>query len=687
MWDCVAGTALDYKERLRTFLDLHYPCGVVRRDGACVGAWITYQVRNGPDGHDDRRSPDIPLQLDILAMLRTADGRVVGERVALAPGPDVEAKVLSRLLDVPPHADATWHASRADEFVKNLGCLRNGGVPGPLDFDDRLTAVAHANGLVMSVLGVGPDGGGRLRLVGEATLRNEGALSAFLATLDPRALVLRRDALPRCDGVAACWPALDRTFDPDAPLAAACLARPLFAHVLVEAWNHDPAAFAAASSRGRLDALLASRIVRRGLVPSRLLPALLAAEHAFSVGVPDGLTRNRYQDVFRLGAPIAAVSRMSGLPGAWLPKGDDEWIAFANLVPEIDLASGMGLNDDVARFLNAGGRWGAYLDRLATAAGVEGHDGIHRAVEDVLDMAKAYALQVLAPVVAAVTEDEPRIDGIRMAEWGIAGFAILFSGRSLPRILELSTDWHARQGRMRALVAGIAGRAGGDPSRWPAGFPNAVLGDVAVEVLTDEASLVAEGSAEADDGVEGLSHCVGGYADACRRDGMRILSLRRLDENGRWTRLSTAQVEAKGFFDQATNEWVAGEPRVVQHRGRGNAAPPQEAELALTTYIADIVEGIRIIDMEGLEPMPTENSLAVASGFDWREGGTLVAVRALWDRYVSGTVRGIDDVTLCRLAMGLSGDGHLRWLPRTVGPDTVAAWEVDGDADSAIASP
>ncbi len=468
----------------------------------------------------------------------------------------------------------------------------------------------------------------------------------------------------RDDILGLCWPGLDRTLCTDDSLRLAFGALPGLEALAVDAWVEDGDAFRAAARRGDVRRHVAARTVARGILPARLLPAAaaFAAEVPPSSHQARAMASRKPPTPRNLGTydmspwhcpPVDAVRRLVPMPASWVPSGPAEWEGFAALCPVMDRFAPMVADEaGWSGLLNHGGRWADHVERLEgmfRKAGGDPADATTGAADMGLhDVARAYAMQVLAPAVAAATDGS--VVPAHWDAWTDAARSLLFSGRSLSRQVEVSLAWHRAQHRIRAEIAGIAG-PGNDPLAWRAGLPDATYGDVSIRVLTDERQLVAEGAYRAEDGSEGLDHCVGGYGPVCRRKGTRILSLRRSGPEGSFERLSTAHVDAAG-----------GRLDVEEHRGRRNGSPDRGAVAALARYADDIASGALVVDVGGLAPMPDDDPLA-ACGHDAADPGQRAAVRGMWRPFLPGTVAAMDETTLAGFAGSLLGRPTWRTLP------------------------
>ncbi len=484
-------------------------------------------------------------------------------------------------------------------------------------------------------------------------LRRE-AFSRYLATLDPEAVSLCATVGDHVFEVGLVFDGLDPSFQPDAPLRRALGMRPLMLTTLANAWDRDRGAFRTALAGDALDALIAANV---GKVWSGLLPILPEIDARLRALPPDVVGRLVARTLHvGVDTPIVTARVHADLPPSWRPREEAGWRAFADLQPAFDALHGYRSFPKVdpscwAAALPCGGDWTRLEARLAHAAGVP-PDRVDQALDDVKDLVFAFCSQVVEPGVWLSGE---MTSSRRNASY-LHHLArdLLFRGRSLPRALEVSRDWHAAQDR---ISGGIATLPGAPPASWPAGLPDAVCEGLRIVVLTDVASLVAEGARGPDrDGVPGLGHCVGGYGDRCRSGDLRVASLRRATSGGPFERLSTASLAV-----------VDGDVCVVEHRGRGNAAPPPEATSALRRYVDDLALGTLAIDREALRPTPGTLAVEARAGYDWRAEGAWEAVLGLWGPVLPRPLRSMTPAGLGALTRGRSpGARHDAWLAKPV---------------------
>ncbi len=448
----------------------------------------------------------------------------------------------------------------------------------------------------------------------------------FLATLDQAALAIA-GSLSREHLSLGEYSALDATFQPEAPLGRALAWHPHLASALLEARRRDPRRFDDAVARG--DDALRELFVggppvdvictgggHRGSV--RVDPGLSWRFAALMDGLDPTLSRKvevevRCTQMFG-DAAVHAAEWLWWLPRSWFPRDGAQALALALCGPAIETAlSVTDVPEEVARILNVGGDWAGLLARFRAVIGRDAE--LETALDDVSDLAKAYARQVLAPAVA-LTGGSPA-----SVLTGDAMRALLGEG-TLRRLLEISRRWHSREARMHEeLPVDPGGRRG---ETWPAALPDATYGDLTVVVLTDGRQLREEGRA--------LDHCVGGYGPECLEGRSRIVSVRR-SVDGVVTRLSTAELS----WERADG----GPPDVSQHLGPHNSVPPPLARAALDRYVDDLSSGVHVVDEDALAPVPGGDPAVREAGYDWRVPGSWERVVDLWDPVLPRSLRGL----------------------------------------------
>ncbi len=468
-----------------------------------------------------------------------------------------------------------------------------------------------------------------------------------LSSLDPEAV---ETALAFSDQVTfrvGEYAALDATLDPEVPLRRALRAFPFLAQTSARLLRADPAAFRHAATDPDARALrqaLAGHVAREcgsrraGDIATRVAEVVrtMSVKHAdvFTFEVESNASGDE--------AAVVAGHLLARLPPSWMPEGIAAWDAFAACAPAVARATCAAAPGDVAAMVNARADWVGLERRLRVAsdAPTDGRGRTFRLLENALndleDVIDAMHAQVVVPAcVTSGAEPPRRAHGLPLEQVCHGGrdegprdvsYDLLFSGRSVRRMLEASERWHGLASAMRdALPRGIDA-----PASWPPVLPDAEVDGVAVTVLRTVDALVREGADGLDpDGLAGLGHCVGGYARRCLTERCRVVSLRGRDADGHPVRLSTAEVT----WDDG------GTPSIVQHRGRGNAEPPPEADGALRVYLDLAREGMAgFVDTAEATGLGQDAAL-VGAGYDWREPGAWETVRDLWAPFLPRAAR------------------------------------------------
>jgi hypothetical protein len=359
------------------------------------------------------------------------------------------------------------------------------------------------------------------------------------------------------------------------------------------------------------------------------------------------------------GGPInMRMLRILGeLPRDWIPGPGDPggWTALRNLAPSLVVAkaeTGQGI-DVLAR--PSAGRWAAFAERLARAVGVElaersdlegerFYGTILDATTDLPDLREDIRTSLVLPLLSWAGGEESRSHDEAKA----LSQRLLFEGRGLPRIYEMSRVWH-RAGGVR-----IAGREFGSGG-WVPVLPPAAHGGVRIAPLSTKSELAAEGSAGRDaDGHRGLSHCVASRWSSCTTGNSRVMGVR---DAATGERLSTFEIA----FDPSMR------PRMVEHRGFANGTPPDEAMDAVRAYMAGLEGGVIPFDPAPLAKARRSGrdvSLEQLCGYDWRDGDLIAEAIAAWAPYMARPYRDLDPRAFHESLTGRAVDGPGSEVPR-----------------------
>ena len=413
--------------------------------------------------------------------METSDGRVVGIECIRDPAPGLPAWISRELSRASlPSGDAVSDRASARSFVAGLrkaSTLVSRGMDGRTGRAPSLSALGWT---VERALGRRP----RPEIMSAAShvwlAETRERIERFLATLDPYALSLLRERTDLDDLMGRAWPGLDRTFDPEAPLAAALQARPHQARLLLRLWSEEPRSVRNAVSAGKVDRLVGGHLVTYGHLPSHLLPKLVEAERALDVVA----ARSRHTRPGPSGDALGHAKRLIGLSPAWQPTSTADWLAFMTLSPLTDHArSWSGPKGMLPRLLGHDGSWERLADSIVQ---VTRTTDMQLAVARVDAMATAYAQRVLMPAFALANGHDPDVGPKTWTAWRNAAHTILTSGQSLRGILHAATSWDGSRGRVDGLRASAP--AG---MEWPACLPDRRYQGSRLHVVPGEVALRA----------------------------------------------------------------------------------------------------------------------------------------------------------------------------------------------------
>lgn len=374
------------------------------------------------------------------------------------------------------------------------------------------------------------------------------------------------------------------------------------------------------------------------------------------------------------GIPVVTLVKALGeLPPDWFPKSSDEWDAFCKLVDTGFRHFASDIGERVDRLTaGTGGKWADLVTRLAKAgastfppegltedeqrawrpSGDESAVGINRLFAFAHDMVSQFRDQVVLPVAALGQGEKDVPIGMESRHLAFQAAArLLFAGKSLSAIMEMQRDWHVQVPKILEATGYVPERAivrakekqvsenGWAPlcDIWQA--PNGVT----IVPLTDEEELKAEGAHGKDkNGIEGLHHCVGGYASTCRAGG-HILSLRLVKDEETFVRLSTAEIER---LSETSDEL-----KTRQHHGKGNGSPPQIAREAYDWFVGEVANGRIPLNRAGvmsyLQGKPAiSDEISRRAGYDRRETEILEGVLDAWRAFLPKRLREASAETL-----------------------------------------
>ncbi len=593
--------------------------GVIAEEGVVTATWLL-------DVHGILAPGSVHVGTSVLTMGGRIDGRPVAWSDHVHDGIATPPDRMSAFLEAYAAMRSREHRiyNRAFvEFLLNHEARASLGArvgrplpPGIVERCARAEALGRGRGLAV-----------RLRDDVRAAVA---ATAPFMGTLDPFALAMVCPGMEDGD-----YAAMDATFDPAAPLAGLICRMPGLAMTAADLWRLYGAAAFPFRRQQLDDALTWVLSENKGPATPGRVSAVRALAARFA-GLPDADRRMSMRRCRNSDPPKALFDAIEALPRSWEPRTGKEWEGMMRCEPAIRYALHAAGPDHAAAMIGGKGRWPELADGLSRSSGMQGGK---LDIGPARDMAEAFAHQVLRPACPDALPVSARM----------AAQSLLFSGRGVRRILEMTRDWHGRRAAMLAALPPLPARP--DGAEWGAGFPDWSHDGVEVTVLRSGRALVDEGASGLDgQGDEGLSHCVGGYASRCRRGESRILGL-RIVAGGSIHRLSTAEVRLSPAYV------------VRQHRGMRNAAPPAEATAALEAYMSAIIGGTLPVNAEALGPMPVVEKALDDAGYDFRVPGALRSAFDMWAPLLPRRMRHAGVEGLRATVEGMPDRGAHWWVP------------------------
>ena len=339
-------------------------------------------------------------------------------------------------------------------------------------------------------------------------------------------------------------------------------------------------------------------------------------------------------------APVIAFA--SQVQPDWFPKSPEEWTAFYTVAYALMEDLAVPADSLPAILAGSGGKWTQLVERSIAKAYPAEDDPARAAPNAHLRMAALNARDtiesctdmVVLPLVshAQEAEDVYLNASIRRAS-SVWAWDMLFQGRNLPDILDVSRRFHQERAGMveitaaqRLAQAKSQVKEGGWPGlTMPVQAPNGLW---LVPLCTTE-ELRHEGSV--------MHHCVGGYTTQAKSCKSHIVSVRTQEKNGRWTSHSTCEFNG---ITQAQPTQLSKR----QHQGQGNGTPGKPYLDAIAWYSKEIETGRLKTNWELIRAF-LDNTLVIVDqverlcGYDWRERGKLDAAVRPWGAFVTKAYR------------------------------------------------
>jgi len=375
------------------------------------------------------------------------------------------------------------------------------------------------------------------------------------------------------------------------------------------------------------------------------------------------------------GCDLDTVVRfMTLVPADWIPHGEGEWNAFCHVAHALLEDLGATDKDVPALIKGCGGKWTEFCARIVKKAGMDEADvtwGVRRAMFSASEMLNCFSEVAVLPMAAhgGPSNSVPVTPEMMMAA-ARSAFSILASGRTAGELADLQRRWHqeragildgtrlAQEGRAAAMRGSI--EEGGWPGLSdPVQAPNGLW----LIPLTTPSALEAEGHEGNDaDGVQGLRHCVGSYSSKAKKCDCHIVSVRRIDGEGRHTRITTVEFDALKPESNLLN--------VRQNMARGNGKAPPESVDAVKWYVSSAASGAIGLNRELIaaflnkEIIPDDGVERIC-GYDWKDRDVLNASVGPWGPFVAQAFRKpLDEILEAEEVAGIT---------RMISPDILLA--------------
>jgi len=336
------------------------------------------------------------------------------------------------------------------------------------------------------------------------------------------------------------------------------------------------------------------------------------------------------------------VAFMTLVPHDWIPSGGNEWRAFCTAAHALLEDLRCREEDVLSLVKGCSGKWTEFCARIAKRGGFADGDVLRAARQAMFgaaEMIDIFAEAVVIPLAAHAGEsDSVSLTPEMMQVARRSALQLLVSGRNAADVADLQRRWHQEKAAILSATAimeeerisRIRGQISGE---WPLlTSPVQAPNGLWLVPLGSSKELAWEGlEGEDPNGVPGLQHCVGTYDSKARKLDCHIVSVRTMDDDGSYERLST--VEFAGVKSDSNRL------KILQHQGRGNSNPESRAHDAVSWYMASCAHGLIKINHEQMSvfldniPVPDDGVERVC-GYDWRDRSILNTAAGPWAPFV-----------------------------------------------------
>lgn len=369
-------------------------------------------------------------------------------------------------------------------------------------------------------------------------------------------------------------------------------------------------------------------------------------------------------------APEQLAEALGSISPQNVPRTRDDFEAFAAVASTIGrMLPSVGLTFDVLA-ADSQGKWAEFRKRTAKAAmerrppqgldaeGIaewrrnppppdESVEALRAACVDLEEMVDMFARTLVLPAASAASDEMPILGEIQRRQAREVAAQILIGTKTAPGAFLATRAWHGTAMEMLAVVRGgdpelierlqTVAEDGWAPIAQAMTAPNGLF----ILPLTDPRMLADEGrgwglrgeeSTLNADGSHGLNHCVATKESYCRQGSMHVLSIRRVNADGSFERLSTPSIHG---VPQGTTD-----VRDKEHRSFGNTNPSAEAAAAWKWYKDGLSSGAIPINHDMIREVTVRErkrwSDDVARGalYDWRKDELLERAFSAWRPYL-----------------------------------------------------
>jgi hypothetical protein len=369
-------------------------------------------------------------------------------------------------------------------------------------------------------------------------------------------------------------------------------------------------------------------------------------------------------------APEQLAEALGSISPQNVPRTREDFEAFAAVASTIGrMLPSVGLTFDVLA-ADSQGKWAEFRKRTAKAAmerrppqgldaeGIaewrrnppppdESVEALRAACVDLEEMVDMFARTLVLPAASAASDEMPILGEIQRRQAREVAAQILIGNKTAPGAFLATRAWHGTAMEMLAVVRGgdpelverlqAVAADGWAPIAQAMTAPNGLF----ILPLTDPRMLADEGrgwglrgeeSTLNADGSRGLNHCVATKESYCRQGTMHVLSIRRVNADGTFERLSTPSI--LGVPQGST------EIRPNEHRAFGNTNPSAEAAAAWKWYKDGLSSGAIPINHDMIREVTVRErkrwSDDVARGalYDWRKDELLERAFSAWRPYL-----------------------------------------------------